>query len=268
MRTIREMMDLKGRSALVVGGAGHIGQAVCETILELGGQVVIADQDIEKGKNICADLNKRDYQRKCFFEACDISDEFKTRAIVHAAHKIMGGLDIMVHTAAFVGTTQYPGWAEDLDKQTVEAWDAALRVNLTSAFILIQEARAFLMQSLSPSVILVSSIYGVVAPDMGLYKDTDMKHPLAYGASKAGLIHLAKYFSTVLAPKIRVNCITPGGVWRNQDERFHERYKAKTPLGRMATEEDLKGAVAFLVGESSNYVTGHNLVVDGGWTSW
>ena len=95
-----------------------------------------------------------------------------------------------------------------------------------------------------------------------------MKHPAAYGASKAGLIQLARYFATILAPRIRVNAITPGGVWRNQSEKFHARYKQRTPLGRMATEEDLKGAVAYLASDLSRYVTGQNLIVDGGWTAW
>ena len=101
-----------------------------------------------------------------------------------------------------------------------------------------------------------------------LYEGTAMGNPAAYGVSKGGLLQLMRYLSTVCAPKIRVNAISPGGVWRQQPEIFVERYVARTPLGRMAVEEDLKGAVAFLTSDLSSYVTGHNLVVDGGWTAW
>jgi len=117
-------------------------------------------------------------------------------------------------------------------------------------------------------VILVSSIYGMVAPDWSLYRDTTMANPAAYGASKGGLIQLARYLATLMAPAVRVNALTPGGAWRGQPDPFHERYKARTPLRRMATEEDFKGAAAYLASDLSAYVTGQNLIVDGGWTAW
>jgi NAD(P)-dependent dehydrogenase (short-subunit alcohol dehydrogenase family) len=95
-----------------------------------------------------------------------------------------------------------------------------------------------------------------------------MQHPAAYGASKAGLLQLTRYFASVLAPQVRVNALTPGGVWRDQPNAFHERYKERTPMARMAVEEDFKGAAAYLASDLSAYVTGQNLVVDGGWTAW
>jgi NAD(P)-dependent dehydrogenase (short-subunit alcohol dehydrogenase family) len=117
-------------------------------------------------------------------------------------------------------------------------------------------------------VILFSSIYGLVGPDLGLYAGTKMANPAGYGASKGGLVSLARHLATVLAPKVRVNAITPGGIERGQPASFRKRYKARAPLARMAVEEDLKGAVAYLAGDLSAYVTGHDLVVDGGWTAW
>jgi NAD(P)-dependent dehydrogenase (short-subunit alcohol dehydrogenase family) len=143
-----------------------------------------------------------------------------------------------------------------------------MRVNLTSAFILVQEAERALAESRHGSVILIASIYGRVAPDMRLYDGTSMANPAAYGVSKAGLLQLTRYLATVLAPQVRVNAISPGGVWRGQPETFHERYRQRTPLGRMATEEDLKGAVVYLASDLSAYVTGQELIVDGGWTAW
>ena len=118
------------------------------------------------------------------------------------------------------------------------------------------------------SVILIASIYGLVGPDLRLYEDTLMNNPLGYGVSKGGLLQLMRYLATILAPDIRVNAISPGGVWRSQAEIFHKRYRERTPLKRMAIEEDLKGAFAYLASDLSAYVTGHNLVIDGGWTAW
>ncbi len=200
--------------------------------------------------------------------ACDLRSEAATRKAVRAIIKQMGGLEIVVHSAAYVGTTQVNGWACPFERQTVAAWEAAIRVNLTSAFVMIQEAREALAASGHGSVILFSSIYGMVGPDPRLYTDTSMAHPAGYDVTKGGLLQLTRYLAAALAPRVRVNAISSGGVWRNQPQVFQERYVAKTPLGRMATEEDLKGAVAYLASDLSAYVTGHNLVVDGGWTAW
>lgn len=251
MRTVHQLLDLTGRRALVTGGAGHIGRAVADALRECGAAVTALDRDPKS-----CDL------------ACDLSQEAATRAAVRKAAARMGGLDILIHCAAFAGDTKLSGWAVPFRKQTVAAWDKALRVNLTSAFTLVQEARPHLEKSGRGSVVFFSSIYGLVGPDFSLYKGTSMANPAGYGASKGGLIQLTRYLSTELAPKVRVNAISPGGVLRGQPAAFCRRYQARTPLGRMAVEEDLKGAAAYLASDASAYVTGQNLVVDGGWTAW
>ena len=200
---------------------------------------------------------------------CDLSDEEATREAVRRSVQELERLDILVHCAAYVGTTQVEGWAVPFDQQIVKTWDEAIRVNLTSAFVMVQEARPSLAAAGQGSVILFGSTYGLVGPDMRLYTGTDMGNPAGYAASKGGVLQLVRYMSTVLAPQVRVNAITPGGVSRSgQPDSFRKRYIEKTPLGRMATEEDLKGAIAYLASDMSAYVTGHNLVVDGGWTAW
>lgn len=252
MKTIQKLMHLKGAKALVVGGAGHIGLASVEALKELGAAVAVLDLE-PKG-----DLSF----------ACDLRDEKRTRSCVQKVIQTLGGLDIVVHSAAAVGTTKIPGWVVPFEGQTIEAWDQAVRVNLTSAFVIAQETKKGLSQSGHGSIILFSSTAGLVGPDNRLYEGTTMQSPAGYHASKGGLLQLTRYLATSLAPKIRVNAISPGGVWRNQPESFHERYKQRTPLGRMATEEDLKGAVVFLASDLSQYVTGQNLVIDGGYTIW
>lgn len=267
MRPVKELMDLTGRKALVTGGAGHIGTAISEALVELGAKVAIMDNE-ESACVESADVLSRLRPGAAISLPCDIADEALLRSTLQRGVASLEGLDIIIHCAAFVGTTKMPGWAVPFEEQTVQAWDAALRVNLTSAFTMVQETRRALAASGHGSIIFFASIYGVSGPDMRLYEGTDMANPAGYAASKGGLIQLTRYFATLLAPRIRVNAISPGGVWRNQPEVFHQRYISRTPLGRMATEEDLKGAVVYLASDLSAYVTGHNLIVDGGWTVW
>ncbi|MFA6034201.1 MAG: SDR family oxidoreductase [Myxococcota bacterium] len=267
MRSIKELMSLDGRVVLVTGGAGHIGAAMSEAIAEQGAAVVIADRDLAECEAVAARISGQGHGRCAWLEA-DLLDESSTRGLVKRVLDKHGRLDGLIHSAAFVGTTVFPGWGVPFEQQSVAAWDAAFRVNLTSAFALVQEAAPALKETGNGAVVFIGSTYGLVGPDMSIYNGTAMANPAAYGASKGGLMQLMRYLATVLAPYVRVNAITPGGVWRNQPEVFHERYKQKTPLGRMATEEDFKGAAVYLMSDLSRYVTGHNLVVDGGWTTW
>ncbi len=246
-----KLADLSGRRAVVAGGAGHIGRVVAEALRAQGAEV--AALDVVKAPGV---------------EACDLSDAQASREALRQAVKKLGGLDILFHCAAFVGTTKMKGWAEAFEKQSAEAFDAALRVNLTSAFVLGQEAAGPLAKSGRGSIVLFSSIYGLGGPDMSLYEGTSMANPAGYGASKGGVIQLTRHLATTLAPRVRVNCISPGGVLRGQPESFQKRYVQRTPLRRMAREDDLLGAAVYLASDLSAYVTGHNLVVDGGWTAW
>lgn len=267
MRPLKDLMDLRGRVALIAGGAGHVGSALGESLAELGAAIVVLDIAREACEQ-CADRLRADYRVKVLPLVLDLADEAGLRSAPKAALEEFGRLDIVVHCAAWGGATEGPGWAVPFEEQTVPAWDQAMRVNLTSAFVLVQASKQALVESGNGSVILVSSIYGLVAPDMRLYEGTTMGNPMGYGASKGGLLQLTRYLSTLLAPHVRVNAISPGGVWRGQPEAFHERYRQRTPMGRMAREEDMKGAVAYLASDLSAYVTGHDLVVDGGWTAW
>ena len=267
-QSIAQLINLSGRTALVAGGAGHIALAVEEALVELGANVAVLDVDPAACQQRAEQLGRLRPQSAVPI-ACDLADEAKTRHAVRRASQELGGLDILVHCAAYAdGANGRGGWSGPLEQQTVEAWDAALRVHLTSAFVLAQEARAALERSGHGSVIVFGSIYSVVGPDVRLYADTPLANAVGYGVAKGGLLQLTRYLAALLAPRVRVNMISPGGVWRNPPEAFYERYTARTPLGRMCTEEDLKGAVAYLASDLSAYVTGQNLQVDGGWTIW
>jgi NAD(P)-dependent dehydrogenase (short-subunit alcohol dehydrogenase family) len=278
VRSVRELMDLSGRRALITGGAGHVGRAAAETLLELGASVALLDRETADSyagqvRDVPAvargtDAKTAQPKQDAFAVVCDLEDEAATRAAVREVTGRLGGLDIIIHAAAFVGTTDVDGWAVPFEQQRVDAWDRALRVNVTSAFVIVQEARDVLGRSGHGSVIFVGSIYGSSAPDTRLYEGTTMANPAGYGASKGGVMQLARYLSTELAPSIRVNTVSPGGIERQQPDAFRRRYEERTPLKRMAREEDLKGAIAYLASDLSAYVTGQNLLVDGGWTTW
>jgi NAD(P)-dependent dehydrogenase (short-subunit alcohol dehydrogenase family) len=267
MKSVKELMDLTGRVALITGGSGHLGAAMAGALAELGASIVLLDIAQERCGAVADEL-QRQQGVAALPLAVDLSDTEAVRDVPLIVKEHFGRLDILVHCAAYTGDTNVPGWAVPFDEQSVEAWDRAFRVNTTSAFVLVQAAAQALRESGHGSVIFISSIYGLSGPDMRLYEGTGMTNAAGYAASKGGLLQLMRYLSTLLAPDVRVNAVSPGGVWRNQPAAFQERYRARTPLARMATEEDFKGAIAYLASDLSAYVTGHNLLVDGGWTAW
>lgn len=267
MKDLRSLFDLRERVAIVTGGAGHIGAVVADALAELGAAITIVDVAAERAQMIASSITARRSVATLAL-GVDLEEEHAIRAIPTQVVERFGRLDIIVNCAALGGTSTLPGWAVPVADQSVVSWRRALEVNLTAPFLLVQAAADALGRNGTGSVINVSSIYGLVAPDERLYLGTPLGNPAAYGASKAALLQLTRHFATTLAPAIRCNAISPGGVLRGQATAFQERYVDRVPLGRMATEEDLKGAVAFLAADASAYVTGQNIVVDGGWTAW
>lgn len=267
MKRVAELFRLDGRVMLVTGGAGHIGLAMAEALAEFGAHIVIADRAQDACDQRAQDIASR-FQVQALGVAEDLGDPQAPSRIVKRVTDHFQRLDGVIHNAAFTGASGLAGYAVPFDEQSIEAWDAAVRVNMSAGFGLAQSARSWLDQSGHGVIVNVGSIYGVTAPNMNLYTGTKMGNPAAYAASKAGLVQLTKYMSTVLAPKIRVNAISPGGIERGQPEAFQSRYSALTPLGRMGTEQDLKAVTAFLCSDASAYITGQNIMVDGGWTVW
>jgi NAD(P)-dependent dehydrogenase (short-subunit alcohol dehydrogenase family) len=198
---------------------------------------------------------------------CDLALQRHRDDLLGTAGSI-GGLDILINNAAFVGSSDLQGWTTSFEEQSVETWRQALEVNLTAVFDLSKGLAPILKRSPGGSVVNIASIYGSQGPDPSLYEGTSMGNPAAYATSKGGLLQLTRWMATMLAPGVRVNAISPGGVLRDQPDVFVRRYSSRTPLGRMATEDDLRGAVAYLASDLSRYVTGQNLAVDGGWCVW
>lgn len=267
MQSIQQLMSLRGRVALITGGAGNLGYAMAESLAEARCSIILLDIDAKKTNKRAAALAKK-YKLRCTAIIADLTNE---NAISFVPVEIMQKtkrLDILINCAALVGTSNLKGWAVPFAQQDLNTWRLALEVNLTSTFALVQACYPLLMRSKNGSIINIASIYGVLGPDMGLYAGTGMGNPAAYAASKGGLVQLTRWLATTLAPSVRVNSISIGGVFRNHKEPFLSRYVSKTPLQRMATNNDIKGAALFLASDLSQYVTGHNLMVDGGFSAW
>ncbi len=267
MRAISSLSDLADRVALVTGGAGHVGGAICDALAELGANVVVLDLDHDACRS-SADRLAETHGIRAEPIQIDLRDHEAIRGVPATVESMFGRLDVVVNTAALVGTSELKGWTVPFEEQGVDAWRLAQDINLLAPFALIQACAPLLRASGAASVINVSSIYGLIGPDYGIYGDTGMANPAAYAASKGGLVQLTRWLATTLAPNVRVNAISPGGILRGQPAGFIRRYETRTPLGRLGSEEDMKGAAAFLASDMSSYVTGHNLVIDGGWTAW
>ena len=256
---------MKDTVALVTGGAGHIGKETCRKLAEQGCHLVILDRNENTASELTKELTLIAGCKASVINA-DIMEPDAFASILEQVNSSFGKLDFLVNCAAFYDET--PGWGVPFEQESYDAWLKVLRVNMLAPFFLSQALHPLLLASGRGAIVNVSSIYGIVGPDHNLYQGTEMTNPAAYAASKGGLQQITTWLSTVLAPEIRVNTVTPGGVERGQDEGFRSRYEAKTPLGRMATEEDVADAIVYLLSPQSKYITGHNLVVDGGWTAW
>jgi NAD(P)-dependent dehydrogenase (short-subunit alcohol dehydrogenase family) len=266
MKTVSELMKLSGRRALITGAAGNLGRVMAHTLAELGSDLVLVDRADTSVVELAAQITTQ-WNVNVIASHCDLESEMARVGLINQLlHE--GSLDVLINNAAFVGTSDLKGWGVTFAQQTIETWRRALEVNLTAAFQLCQGLSPLLQSSGRGIIINIGSIYGEFGPDWSLYEGTSMNNPAAYGASKAGLLQLTRWLATTMAPAVRVNAISPGGIARGQAQAFVKRYEARTPLGRMATEDDFRGAVAFLASDMSAYITGQNLLIDGGWSVW
>lgn len=258
-------MNLKNRRAVITGAAGGLGRVLADTLAELGADLVLVDkqgQDLgELKSNLCHRWGVN--VQMCY---CDLEQQNERIELIALLRK--QPLHILINNAAFVGTAELTGWSVPFEDQTVSAWRRALEVNLIAVFELCQGLTPLLKEAVGASIVNIGSIYGEYGPDWCLYEDTNMSNPAAYGASKSGVLQFTRWLATTISPKVRVNAISPGGIFRNQSETFVQKYEAKTPLKRMGCEDDFRGAIAYLASDLSKYVTGHNLMVDGGWGIW
>jgi 2-deoxy-D-gluconate 3-dehydrogenase len=274
--TIQQKFDLTGRVAIVTGGAGLLGAEFCRTLAEAGAAVAVVDLNAASSAGTADALTKSGFHAEAF--ATDITNPDAVRALVENVLAAFGRLDILVNSAALdpkfdpdaVKKGMAPGAFEDYP---LADWNAALNVNLTGTFLMTQACvKPMLAQGKKGSIINICSTYGLNGPDQRIYIKDGKRvafKPVYYTVTKAGVLGFTKYLAAYYAgTEIRVNALTPGGVFNNHEEYFVKNYSAKTILGRMAKKDEMNGALLFLASDASSYMTGNNIVVDGGWTSW
>ena len=280
MADIMTYFNISGRVAIVTGGPGLLGKEFCRTLAEAGAAVVIADINADGVNAVATALIEGGYH--ALGVATDVTQPDSVHALVQETLDTFGRLDILVNSAALDPKFDPEALAEMAKRGAIsgafedyplESWKAALDVNLTGMFLCCQAAVApMLAQGKKGSIINICSTYGLVAPDQRIYqrdgKQTSYK-PVYYSVTKAGVLGLTRYLAAYYAgTDIRVNALTPGGVFNHHDEVFLKAYTARTVMGRMANKDEMNGALLFLASDASSYMTGSNLVVDGGWTAW
>ena len=268
-----DFSSLKGKTAVITGGAGILGKHFSEGLASCGSHVVIADRNKNEAEILASDLTRR-YGQQCISIECDVSEPASVNSMVAEVVKQFGDIHVL-HNNAASKSSDLEAFFAPFEEYTLDQWREVTKVNLDGMFLVAQAVgKKMVEQSKGGSVIQTASIYGLLAPDSRIYEGSSymgraINTPAVYSASKAAVIGLTKYLATYWADKnIRVNCITPGGVESGQNDTFKEKYSNRVPLGRMAQPEEVVGALLYLASNASSYVTGQNIIVDGGLSAW
>jgi NAD(P)-dependent dehydrogenase (short-subunit alcohol dehydrogenase family) len=244
------MNSLSQKKIVITGGSGLLGKAIVEKLVDEGATAI--NLDIQPGTK-----TRGEYMH------CDVTDPESIQKSIHAVIQKYGRIDGLVNNA-------YPrtdDWGEIFEKVSVESWRKNVDMQLNSCFEFCKVVCEQMKKQQHGAIINMGSMYGVTAPDFSIYEGTTMTSPAAYSAIKGGTIHFTKYLASYFGKfGIRVNCVSPGGIFDHQNETFVKNYERKVPLKRMGLPGDIAGPIAFLLSDESAYITGHNLVVDGGWT--
>ncbi len=245
------MNKLQNKVVIVTGGSGLLGVEIIKFLIS------------ENAVCINVDLKETEMEGLVNYK-CDITDEKQVNEMVLFVVNTYGGIDALVNNA-------YPrtkDWGLKFEDIPYESWKKNVEMQLNTVFLCSQKVLGIMKTQSSGSVVNIASIYGMVGPDFSVYDGTSMTMPAAYSAIKGGIINLTKYLASYYGKyQIRVNAISPGGIFDEQPEQFVKKYEQKVPMKRMAFPSDIAPAVSFLVSDQASYITGQNIAVDGGWTS-
>jgi len=277
-KTVKEQLDLTGKNVVITGGAGFLGSYFAEGIAEMGGIPILVDMDqqnTEKATNILTDKG-----HSAFGYSLDICNQKQVKDTFSSIVSDHSHIDCLINGAAFAMKNLQDGGDEyfaPFEDYLLSNWQMSINVNLTGTFLITQIVGIHMKKAQKGSIINIASDVAIISPDHRIYEadvrmnydGVDFNTPAAYSVSKAGILAFTRYLATYWAQDgIRVNSISPAGVFRNQDSKFVEILSSRIPLGRMANPGELKGPIVFLCSDASSYITGTNLVVDGGRTIW
>jgi len=264
---VNNLFDLKGRIAIVTGGAGLLASEHAVALSNYGAFVVLADVNLEKCDEAAAKLSLNNIN--VVSKYCEVTSSDSWKKLLEKVLDEFGKIDVLVNNAGFTNQNRSANFDASFENFPLEDWNAIMNVNLTGTFLGCQVIGKQMLEQGKGSIINMASLYGVVSPNHRIYPGTGITQPVAYSVSKHGVIGLTKYLATLWADKgVRVNALTPGGIYNNHQQLFLERFQQLNPIGRMSDKSELQGAIVYLASDASSHVVGHNLIVDGGWTVW
>ncbi len=255
------VFDLNGRVIVLTGGCGLIGSAAARAFADRGARLVIVDVPPKDPVALAGELGG-----DATGAVCDVSSVQDVRALREMVMERFGRVDVLVNNHHYLAAGAWDTRAETFPD---DAWESIIRVNLTGTFNMCRELGNVMLDQGEGVIINLASTYGVVSSNPALYGDNSLASPIAYSASKGGVIMLTKYLACYWGSRgVRVNSLTPHGVWNHHEEAFEKRFSSMTPINRMMQPEEIVGPMLFLASGASSYMNGANLIVDGGWTAW
>lgn len=263
---VKKLFDLSDKTIILTGAAGFLGSAYGDGLSQVGANVVLCDVNFNGCRKIEKEIREK-YDVNPLSVKLDITNSKSIKTLISKVSKKYSKIDVLVNNAAYQGddkirTTNF----ENLD---VSSWNKAIDVNLTGIFQLCQQVGKVMLKQKSGNVINISSIYGIVGADQRIYGSSGLNSAVFYATTKSAVLNLTRYLASYWnRTGIRVNTLSPGGVQNNQQKQFIKKYSQKTMIGRMAKQDEYVGALVFLCSDASSYMTGSNLIIDGGWTAW
>ena len=269
METKPNIFNIENKIIAITGGCGLLGKTITNSLIENKAKVVIVDVPEANPEEFAIK-----YGENALGIPADISNSTEVSKIKEAILKKYGTVDVLINAhqfkpKGFCGEKLMSGLEVEAETFPEELWDSIMEVNLKGAFLMCRELGRIMIGNKSGSIINFASAYGIVSSNPALYENNTMGSPIAYSVSKGGIIMLTKYLAAYWAKDgVRVNSVTPHGVWNNHEKEFEARFKNLSPIKRMMYPDEIVGAILYLSSAASSYATGTNLLIDGGWTAW
>ena len=270
---INEKFTIENKNIVLTGSSGRLGKQYAHFLSSGGANMILLDINSDTNQQLAEDIRSK-YNTNCTSYKCNISNKKSvirtSNLIIKKYSKIDGLINNAGFTTSFAKKQKTKSYSSSFEDLPIELWNQTLDVNLTGTFLCCQEFGKQMVKQKNGSIINIASHYGLIAPDQRIYGKSKLNLPISYAASKSGIINLTRYLAAYWREKnIRVNTLTPGGVLdtKIQSKDFIKKYSEKTILNRLANPDEYNGAILFLISNASSYMTGSNLVIDGGWTA-